>query len=432
MNVVKASAGNQAAFQKETGQTVKSEPGKFDGQLSAAQGKEGWLQNTEMFMSEERKHIDELEKSQKQKSFERQQANAELALAMASTQRIATGRNQANIAEASVLSHNQTKQSSGQMAAGRFNQSAEQLKGSAADAVMEQKSMERKGHLFNPGLAQSLGEDAKLGKETRSMTEMPNATESKAAKGESQQFSHSDEQGAGQGAKKGAANMGNYAQKTSDVQNPQVSPFKFNEQNAIQAQGLQNLKSAAASAPKQVAAAAKPTGPSPVQSVATGTGTIKQSQETAKEAPIMRATPQVDVKEVAGNVKIMLNRAQDEMTMKLNPQHLGKLEIRLKKDGDHMVASLKVESLEAKHVLEQQLPELKESLSRQGVDVASFDINVSDESFGFAFGEGKGSGFGNSESSSNQPKSFEPKASEIEPIRAQPQLYGNSKLNIYA
>ncbi|MDX2469934.1 MAG: flagellar hook-length control protein FliK [SAR324 cluster bacterium] len=432
MNVVKASAGNQAAFQKETGQTVKAELGKFDGQLSAAQGKQGWLQNTEMFMSEERKQMDELEKSQKQKSFERQQANAELALAMASTQKISTGRNQANIAESTALSQSMTKQSSGQMAAGRFNQTAEQLKGSAADAVMEQKSMERKGHLFNPGLAQAQSEGANLGKETKSMTESAGTADPKASKGENQQFTQSDEQSTGKGAKKGAFNMANYAQKTSDVQNPQVQPVKFNEMNAIKAQGQLKASSAAATAPKQVAAAAKPSGPAPVQAVAAGTGTLKQTEKAAKEAPIQRATPQVDVKEVAGNVKIMINRAQDEMTMKLNPQHLGKLEIRLKKDGDHMIANLKVESLEAKHVLEQQLPELKESLSRQGIDVASFDITLAEESFGFAFGEGKGSGFGDSDKSAGQPKSFEPKASEIEPIKAQPQSYGNSKLNIYA
>ena len=432
MNVVKASQGQQAAFQRETGQTVTAEPGKFDGQLSAAQGNAGWLQNTEMFMSEERKHMDELEKSQKQKSFERQQANAELALAMASTQKINTGRNQANIAESTALSQSSTKQSSGMMAADRFNQTAEQLKGSAANAVMEQKSMARKGHLFNPGLAQAQGEDANLVKDGKSMTEMPTSEGAKTAGGEPQKFSQSDEQTAGQGSKKGNFNMAHYAQKTSDQQNPQVQPVKFSEQNAIKAQGLQNLKSAAASNPKQVATAAKPTGPAPVQSTMTGTGTLKQTQGTEKEAPIARPTPKVDVQEVAGNVKIMLNRAQDEMTMKLNPQHLGKLEIRLKKDGDHMVANLKVDSLEAKHVLEQQLPELKESLSRQGIEVSSFDINLADESFGFAFGEGKGSGFGDSDKSAGQSKSFEPKATEIEPIKAQPQSYGNSKLNIYA
>lgn len=127
---------------------------------------------------------------------------------------------------------------------------------------------------------------------------------------------------------------------------------------------------------------------SPIGQSSTPAVDKKGSMISAKKA----AEPQkpVDVKEVAGKVKMMINKDKSEIVMKLTPEHLGKMEIKLKKDGDQLMAQLKVESIEAKELLEEQLPQLQKNLEDQGVQVKDFNIFVkSDQSdtSGFAFNE---------------------------------------------
>jgi len=81
-----------------------------------------------------------------------------------------------------------------------------------------------------------------------------------------------------------------------------------------------------------------------------------------------------NVKELVGNIRLMFNTNQNEMIMRLNPEHLGKLEIKLKKDGDTMTASMKVENQEAKSLIESQIMQLKENLQEQGVFVSEINI----------------------------------------------------------
>jgi flagellar hook-length control protein FliK len=113
---------------------------------------------------------------------------------------------------------------------------------------------------------------------------------------------------------------------------------------------------------------------------------LKAESNTAKPE-----TP-VNIKDVVGNVKIMISSKTNEMVMKLAPEHLGKMEIRLKKEGGKLMGRFKVESRQAKEAMESQLPALKEGLAEQGVHVEEFVILVNDEETSnqsFAFNQGQ-------------------------------------------
>jgi flagellar hook-length control protein FliK len=87
----------------------------------------------------------------------------------------------------------------------------------------------------------------------------------------------------------------------------------------------------------------------------------------------------VNIKDVVGTVKIMISSKTDEMVMRLAPEHLGKLEIKLRKEGDKILGRFKVESRQAKELIESQLPQLKAGLAEQGVHIEEFTIIINGE-----------------------------------------------------
>ncbi|MCP4754221.1 MAG: hypothetical protein GY866_25320 [Proteobacteria bacterium] len=89
---------------------------------------------------------------------------------------------------------------------------------------------------------------------------------------------------------------------------------------------------------------------------------------------------QANTREIVENVKIMMSSRKNEMIMKLVPEHLGKLEIRLKKTGDKMTGRFKVETSKAKDLLESQLPQLRQGLEEQGILIEEFSILVNEDS----------------------------------------------------
>jgi len=101
--------------------------------------------------------------------------------------------------------------------------------------------------------------------------------------------------------------------------------------------------------------------------------------KTNKAAETQQRFEAANVKEVVGNIRIMLNTDKNEMIMRLNPEHLGKLEIKLKKDGEATIASMKVENLEAKTLVESQLSQLRKNLQDQGVMVSEFKVFLNED-----------------------------------------------------
>ncbi|NQU62912.1 MAG: flagellar hook-length control protein FliK [SAR324 cluster bacterium] len=147
-----------------------------------------------------------------------------------------------------------------------------------------------------------------------------------------------------------------------------------------------------------------------------------------------KTTAPLNIKDVVGTVKIMISSKTNEMVLQLAPEHLGKLEIRLRKEGDKLIGRFKVESLQAKEAIESQLYQLKQGLAEQGVHVEEFTVIIkgeSDASQSFAFNQGDGSNTNQSRhpsTSENQSRSeIQTATNTVSPLHK-----NTSGLNIYA
>ncbi len=82
---------------------------------------------------------------------------------------------------------------------------------------------------------------------------------------------------------------------------------------------------------------------------------------------------------VVDNVRIMLSSGKDTIVIRLMPEHLGKLEIKLKKSGQNLVGEFKVDSVEAKELLTAEFQQLEQDLESQGIKLEKFTIRVRGE-----------------------------------------------------
>lgn len=77
-------------------------------------------------------------------------------------------------------------------------------------------------------------------------------------------------------------------------------------------------------------------------------------------------------------LKAQLAPGRRELTMRLDPAELGRLQLRLALRSGRLTATLRVESPEALDALQRQLPELAASLEDQGFEVQDFDLDLAD------------------------------------------------------
>ncbi|MBU2512109.1 flagellar hook-length control protein FliK [bacterium] len=151
------------------------------------------------------------------------------------------------------------------------------------------------------------------------------------------------------------------------------------------------------------------------------------TKETASQV-----SKQSNIQEVIDNVKILLSTGKDTIIIRLAPEHLGKLEIKLKKSNGVLSGELRVENQEAKDLLQSEFVQLQKDLETQGIKLENFSIYV------------KGEDFANSEVSKTQKnqrfaKDSEKTGAKKDPVRSVAQIKtpstsanNNSGLNILA
>ncbi len=124
-----------------------------------------------------------------------------------------------------------------------------------------------------------------------------------------------------------------------------------------------------------------------------------QSVLQSKQAKATQSN-QIQMQQIVDKVKMILSSNKSEMIIKLSPEHLGKLEVKLKKTSEGMTGTMKVESQMVKELLEPQLGQLQQSLEQQGVKLEDLSILVNDQS-------NQESMFAGFENQTNSEKSFE-------------------------
>lgn len=97
---------------------------------------------------------------------------------------------------------------------------------------------------------------------------------------------------------------------------------------------------------------------------------------SAVEKPMTQAYA-IDIEEQLGEaVRISVRNGGGEVRMKLNPEHLGELAIKLSISKGAVTAEITAESLEAKALLESNSTILKDSLAQQGLTLRECVISV--------------------------------------------------------
>ncbi|MBZ4645860.1 MAG: flagellar hook-length control protein [Clostridia bacterium] len=86
------------------------------------------------------------------------------------------------------------------------------------------------------------------------------------------------------------------------------------------------------------------------------------------------------VKQVVENAKFTLSDDRSEMVMQLKPDNLGKLALKIVTERGMMVAKFTAESQQVKEIIEASLPQLKDALESQGLNVKGFSVSVGDHS----------------------------------------------------
>ena len=125
--------------------------------------------------------------------------------------------------------------------------------------------------------------------------------------------------------------------------------------------------------------------PATHQQVKTDTGISLggTSGATPKDAsqPDLSENVFLQVREALANRTI--KAGNEQLTMKLSPEHLGELTINFKMENQHLKVEIIAASRGVRDALMQQSENLKESLARQNVNMDSFDVVMSGGERGF-------------------------------------------------
>lgn len=88
------------------------------------------------------------------------------------------------------------------------------------------------------------------------------------------------------------------------------------------------------------------------------------------------------VKQVMDSAKVLLTEDKAEMVMHLKPESLGKLSLSIVTERGIVVAKFAAESMQVKQIIEANLPQLKDALEQQGINVQGFSVSVGDQTAG--------------------------------------------------
>ncbi|WP_462163529.1 flagellar hook-length control protein FliK [Pseudoalteromonas xiamenensis] len=117
----------------------------------------------------------------------------------------------------------------------------------------------------------------------------------------------------------------------------------------------------------------------------------------------MNIARQDAAKELQNRVSMMLNLNNKEAEIRLDPPELGSMQIRIRSDAEQAQVNFVVQNQQAKELLEQSMPKLREMLAEQGINLGESSIEQ-----GFAGNQGDGESMGQQGSNRSQSEQSEP------------------------
>ncbi|MDT8447041.1 MAG: flagellar hook-length control protein FliK [bacterium] len=391
MNVTQGNFNYKGQVQTDT---RKNQPpadlDQFTGQLVAAQTELDWFSNADLKTSPASEAAELFVDKKSKKELEQERVQQDFVFDMVSQRQQQSAKIENQWSEKSAVEQNQGRQMGQEKAQYRFRKGIEELQGRVVDDIQNQKTMEKKGHLFNPALAQSQQDDKGTAQPQKQFTEAaPAAAMAKESEGAKSAFNPQmtdlSRGEAGAMARRG----GQHQQFDQNRQDTGAQGNKAQVAKLNQAQGAQSAfaKAAAARAEMLSGKVAQKSSAADLPGLnlsgLKGEPSAQRADAKAQaQATQPRYTEKLETKEMGQQIKMSLNAKRTEMTMQLRPEHLGRVQIKLTKDGEIYRGKMEVESTAAKEALERSLPELTKSLEAQGVKVESFTISLRDEQAG--------------------------------------------------
>ncbi|GAA0853633.1 flagellar hook-length control protein FliK [Aliiglaciecola litoralis] len=101
----------------------------------------------------------------------------------------------------------------------------------------------------------------------------------------------------------------------------------------------------------------------------------KQGQQVAQFDKAVNITRNEGLQQMAEKVRWMVNQNNLQAEIRLDPPDLGAMKVRINMAGDSATVSIVVQSQQARDVLEQATPRLKELLEQQGIELGQSSVH---------------------------------------------------------
>jgi len=107
---------------------------------------------------------------------------------------------------------------------------------------------------------------------------------------------------------------------------------------------------------------------------------VSSKNDSSQSPPLQSETRQLDVKSMADILKIVdvINSAKDsgikKLTVQLNPEHLGKLEIQLTETAGKISAKIFTDNDNAKYMLLNSSDQIKSQLESKGIVIENMEF----------------------------------------------------------
>ncbi|MEZ9469419.1 flagellar hook-length control protein FliK [Vibrio lentus] len=105
----------------------------------------------------------------------------------------------------------------------------------------------------------------------------------------------------------------------------------------------------------------------------TGSAPTRAEIQAAQQAPL-QLTKELANEQVAEKVQMMMSKNLKNLDMRLDPPELGQMKIRMTMNNDVANVHFTVSNQQARDVIEQTLPRLKEMLAQQGMQLADSSV----------------------------------------------------------
>ncbi|HCW72641.1 MAG TPA: hypothetical protein DHM90_01320 [Clostridiaceae bacterium] len=117
---------------------------------------------------------------------------------------------------------------------------------------------------------------------------------------------------------------------------------------------------------------------------------VEKSVETVKASPVKESVTKTDFSqnlekatdEILRSMETMRDGDKTTMKLKLHPEELGKMEITLTMEEGRLSGKILLDNHEARQLFNQKMDELNETLSRNNVQAAKFEVGIGEKQAG--------------------------------------------------